>query len=207
MNKEAVFHKMDKEHAYALSDNKFLIKIKTKKDDVKSVKLYYCDKYLRKYKTKQGRLYHKEMSKVFSDELFDYYEVEIDIDVICLRYFFKFIDNNNKVIYYGNYRFSKKIFDDISEMFDLSQQVRVEEIFDIPSWAEGAIVYQIFPDRFSRTNQDTSGIWYEPPKKYSRTLYGQLSFPHLCQSYFLSHLQTKNSLLRHCMSQESLPWT
>ena len=67
MNKEAVFHKMDKEYAYALSDNKFLIKIKAKKDDVKSVKLYYCDKYLRKYKVKQGRLYHKEMSKVFSD--------------------------------------------------------------------------------------------------------------------------------------------
>lgn len=172
MNKEAVFHKMDKEYAYALSDNKFLIKIKVKKDDVKSVKLYYCDKYLRKYKTKQGRLYHKEMSKVFSDELFDYYEVEIDIDVICLRYFFKFIDNNNGVVYYGNYRFSQKIFNDIGEMFDLSQQVRVEEIFDIPCWAEGAIVYQIFPDRFSRTNQDTSGIWYEPPKKYSRTLYG-----------------------------------
>jgi glycosidase len=172
MNKEAIFHKMDKEYAYALSKDLFLIKIRTKKDDLKSIKLYYCDKYLRKYKHKQGRLYFKEMSKVFSDELYDYYEIEISIDVICLRYFFKLEDNNKEILYYGNYRFYKNIINDIGEMFDLSQQVRVEEIFDIPSWANGAIVYQIFPDRFSRTNEDTSGIWYDPPKRFSRTLYG-----------------------------------
>ena len=53
MNKEAIFHKMDKEYAYALSKNTFLIKLRTKKNDLDSVKLYYCDKYLRKYKVKQ----------------------------------------------------------------------------------------------------------------------------------------------------------
>ena len=172
MNKEAVFHKMDKEYAYALSKDTFLIKLRTKKNDLESVKLYYCDKYLRKYKTKQGKLYFKEMSKVFSDELYDYFEVEIKIDVICLRYFFKLIDKNNEVKYYGNYRFSNNIFNDIGDMFDFSMQVRVEEIFEVPSWANGAIVYQIFPDRFARTDYDTSGIWYDAPKRYSKTLYG-----------------------------------
>lgn len=172
MNKEAVFHKMDKEYAYALSNNDFLIKIKVKKDDLKSVKLYYCDKYLRKYNKNIGRLYYKEMSKVFSDELFDYYEVEINIDVICLRYFFKLTDNNNDVTYYGNYRFYNKKLDYIGDMFDLSQQVRVEEIFDVPSWANGAIVYQIFPDRFARNDNDTTGIWYDAPERFSKTLYG-----------------------------------
>ena len=38
MNKEAVFHKMDKEYAYAISENTFLIKIRCKKDDIKSKK-------------------------------------------------------------------------------------------------------------------------------------------------------------------------
>ena len=93
MNKEAIFHKMDKEYAYALSENKFLIKIRTKKDDISEVKLFYCDKYLRKYKRKEGRLFHKKMQKVFTDAYYDYFEVEIEIDVICLRYFFKFVSN------------------------------------------------------------------------------------------------------------------
>jgi hypothetical protein len=31
MNKEAIFHKMDKEYAYALEKNHFLIKIRTKR--------------------------------------------------------------------------------------------------------------------------------------------------------------------------------
>ena len=35
MNKEAIFHKMDKEYAYALGNKTFLIKIRTKKDDIK----------------------------------------------------------------------------------------------------------------------------------------------------------------------------
>ena len=171
MNKEAIFHKMDKEYAYALIENKFLIKIRTKKDDISEAKLFFCDKYLRKYKRKEGRLFHKKMQKVFTDAYYDYFEVEIEIDVICLRYFFKFA-SNDEISYYGNYRFYNRKITTIDEMFDLSQQVRVEEIFDIPSWAEGNIVYQIFPDRFSRTNFDTSGIWYDPPKKFSRTLYG-----------------------------------
>ena len=172
MNKEAIFHKMDKEYAYAINSNTFLIKIRCKKNDLKEIKLYYCDKYLRKYNKSVGRLYQKTMSKVFSDELYDYYEVEVNIDVICLRYFFKLIDNNDNFSYYGNYRFYTKTIKEIGEMFDFSMQVRVEEIFDVPSWANGAIVYQIFPDRFARTNNDTSGIWYEAPKRFSKTLYG-----------------------------------
>ena len=171
MNKEAIFHKMDKEYAYALEKNHFLIKIRTKRSDIEKVKLYYCDKYLRKYRRKEGRIHYKEMEKVFSDELYDYYETEINIEVICLRYFFKFI-KDSEVIYYGNYRFYNRKITTIDEMFDFSQQVREEEIFDIPSWAEGSIVYQIFPDRFARTDFDTSGIWYDPPKRFSRTLYG-----------------------------------
>ena len=171
MNKEAIFHKMDKEYAYALNKNHFLIKIRTKRNDVEKVKLYYCDKYLRKYRRKEGRLHYKEMEKVFSDEIYDYYETEINIEVICLRYFFKLI-KSNETIYYGNYRFYNRKITTIDEMFDFSQQVREEEIFDIPSWAEGSIVYQIFPDRFARTDFDTSGIWYDPPKRFSKILYG-----------------------------------
>ena len=170
MNKEAIFHKMDKEYAYALGNKTFLIKIRTKKDDIKEIKLYYCDKYLRKYRRKEGRLHYKKMHKVFSDELYDYFEVEVNVDVICLRYFFKLI--SDEILYYGNYRFYKNVIKDIGEMFDFSMKVREEEIFEIPSWAEGSIVYQIFPDRFARTNFDTSGIWYEPPKLFSRNKYG-----------------------------------
>ena len=38
MNKEAIFHKMDKEYAYAISEDTFLIKIRCKKNDLKDIK-------------------------------------------------------------------------------------------------------------------------------------------------------------------------
>ena len=69
MNKEAIFHKMDKEYAYAINSNTFLIKIRCKKNDLKEIKLYYCDKYLRKYNKSVGRLYQKTKRKVISDEI------------------------------------------------------------------------------------------------------------------------------------------
>ena len=129
MNKEAIFHKMDKEYAYAISNDTFLIKIRCKKNDLKTIKLYDCDKYLRKYNKTLGRLYHKEMSKVFSDELYDYYEVEVTIDVIWLRYFFKLIDSNDNISYYGNYRFYDKTTNKaLADVITLSNEFKLSKI-------------------------------------------------------------------------------
>ena len=69
------------------------------------------------------------MSKVFSDELYDYYEIEVKVDVICLRYFFKLVDNNDNICYYGNYRFYNKFTHSSLAMRSFILYVSVVECF------------------------------------------------------------------------------
>jgi glycosidase len=176
MIKEAIFHKMDKEYCYALEAGKFLLKVRTKRDDMHIVNLKYTDKYA--FSRDVVGIFSQEMTKVATDRLFDYYETVIDIDMICLRYYFEFIGKDKEVTYYGAYEFYGK--DDkftCDNMFDASQQVREEEIFETPEWARGAVVYQIFPERFARGSKREAkdyDDWNMAPMEYNSKLGGSL---------------------------------
>ena len=107
----AIHHDMDKRYCFALSKGKFLIRIKTKKDDMSKVVLHYKDKQLpiRFVDTRQS----VEMKKVATDRFSDYYEAVINMDVICLRYFFELVDTDGLTKYYCNYFFyDYKYFND-----------------------------------------------------------------------------------------------
>lgn len=175
MNKTAIFHKMDKEYFFALSKDNFLIKLRTAKNDLVKIRLGYCDKYLNERKIPiEGNIKYVDMIKVASDDLFDYYEAKINIHMIVCRYFFELTDFENNVLYYYGYRFYKEEPTLHFGMFDASQPVREEEIFDVPSWANGAIVYQIFPERFARKNLNTERNWYTAPMTRNEVLGGNL---------------------------------
>lgn len=175
MNKTSIFHKMDKEFCYCLDKDTFLFKIRCAKNDLKKVRLGYCDKYCNeRHIPVEGDIYYVEMNKVASDELFDYYECIINIHVIVIRYFFELTDNNDNILYYYGYKFYEKEPKIHFGMFDASQPVREEEMFITPSWANGAIVYQIFPERFARKNLDTSNNWYTAPMTRNEVLGGNL---------------------------------
>ena len=85
MEYSAVRHLADKRDCFALEKGKFLFRIRTKKDDIEEVVLHSRDKYIPidRYDS------HVEcrMEKVASDFHFDYFEVVMEMDVICLRYF------------------------------------------------------------------------------------------------------------------------
>ncbi len=175
MNKASIFHKMDKEFCYALTKDTFLFKLRSAKNDLKKVRLGYCDKYLNERKIPiEGDINYIDLKKVASDELFDYYEGIISIHVIVIRYFFELTDTNNNTLYYYGYKFYKEEPKFHFGMFDASQPVREEEIFDIPNWVNGAIVYQIFPERFARKNLNTSGNWYISPMTRDEVLGGNI---------------------------------
>ena len=171
MIKEAVCHKMDKEFVYAIEKGKYVIKLRTKKDDVTSVYLAFCDKYLNKRGDEEGTIYQSQMHKSFSDELFDYYEIILDSTALCVRYFF-ILKDDKEVTYYGNYHFFSEPISDLDYMFDFSTAVKDDELFIVPSWAKGSIVYQIFVDRFARDKGATDESWYELPVLGTRKRYG-----------------------------------
>ena len=143
MLKEAIYHKVYSDYAYPLSNRDLLIKIRTKKNDIKYINLIYLDKY--KYSISKETNTAK-MSKVASDNLFDYFEGIIQHDFISVNYYFELVDNEER-IYYGNYLFSTEQPDDGSEFFNFPVMSQ-KDLFIVPQWANESIVYQIFPERF-----------------------------------------------------------
>lgn len=159
MLKEAIYHKIDSDYCYALSKNKFLVKLRTKQGDVEEVNLIYFDKY-KFYQDKKR--YYKPMKKVASDGMFDYYEIVINLDMLAFSYLFELINKDEK-IYYSNYKFFDKIpGKDISAFAKPSRAEK--DIFTVPEWAKKAIVYQIFPERFNNgdksNDHENTQDWY-----------------------------------------------
>ena len=172
MEYAAIRHFADKRYCYAVEKGRFLFRLETKKGDVVKVILHRQDKYLpiKFMDTRQ----EQRMEIAYSDNYIDYYEIIIDIDVVCLRYFFEIEDTSGKVIYYGNHNFYDECITDIDKMFDCPQNLREEEIFELPDWAKNKVVYQIFPSRFATDKDIPEEIWYQSPIDHKADLKGSL---------------------------------
>ncbi len=80
-----------------------------------------------------------QMTKVRSDYKFDYYEAQIQVDENKIYYYFK-VKSGAAICYYNQ----------IGAIEELNPYYNFELIpgFTTPEWAKGAIMYQIFVDRF-----------------------------------------------------------
>ena len=85
MNYAALWHEATQRYCYCLEPGRFLFRLQTAKDDLKSVTLHTLDKYL-PLKIRDTRK-TTPMKWVASDGLRDYYEVELEFRVVCLRYY------------------------------------------------------------------------------------------------------------------------
>ena len=85
------------------------------------------------------------MMKSFSDDLFDFYETEYQLD-------------NEKITYYFEIRAAQLVcyFDmrGVAKSADKTYEFAIIPGFKTPKWAKGAVIYQIYVDRFC--NGDTS---------------------------------------------------
>ena len=80
-----------------------------------------------------------EMTKVLSDELFDYYEYEITVGTDQVLYHFKVVTGQEVCLYNR-----LGATDEAQQGFDF----KITPGFHTPEWAKGAVMYQIFVDRF-----------------------------------------------------------
>ncbi len=172
MEYAAIRHFADKKYCFATEKGRFLIRLETKKNDIKSVILHTQDKYLplRLQDTRQTF----PMKPAASDNYIVYYEVAVEIDVVCLRYFFEIEDTSGKMTYYGNHCFYDECITSIDRMFDCPQNLREEERFELPAWAENKVVYQIFPSRFATDKEIPDELWYQTPINHKADLKGSL---------------------------------
>ena len=172
MEYSAIFHDMDKRFCYAIDKDLFVIRVQVKKDDMKEVILHYEDKYI-PMERKDTRM-TLPMKKIATSQFHDYYEAQLQMNLICLRYFFEFTDMQGEKVYYGNYEFDKECITNRDRMFDCPQNLREEEMFEVPQWAANKVVYQIFPSRFAATQPVDKKLWYKAPITPMDDLHGNL---------------------------------
>lgn len=172
MELSSVVHYMNESFAFKLDDHQYLIKLRTKRDDIKKVSLKYVEKYLRERNVKDHPTFTKEMKKVASTSLYDYYEVVISdefeffnqkANMIAVRYYFILEGKDGEIVFYGNYKYSHKEPYESIEMFNLVIHQADISYFKTPNWSKGAVFYQIFPERFAPTDDKYSSTWNEVP--------------------------------------------
>lgn len=84
-----------------------------------------------------------QMSVVSSDALFDYYEATLTIGEENISYYF-LIWSGDKYYYYNQIG--------VTEAPDPTYDFKIMPGFKTPDWAKGAVMYQIFVDRFCNGN-------------------------------------------------------
>lgn len=172
MEFSAIFHDTTKKYCYALEKGSFIIRLKTKKNDIKRVTLHCQDKYIPiSFMDTRNRM---DMEKVASDKYCDYYEACVQMDVVCLRYQFELEDMEGQIYYYANHEFYKEPRTHIDYMYDCPQNLREEEMYVVPEWAKNKIIYQIFPSRFATSKEVSKEEWYQAPIDHRADLKGDL---------------------------------
>lgn len=165
MNQHAILHTQKSNYAFAYDMDTLFIRIRTAKNDVDHVLLIYGDKY--EWEKRQT----KPMVKIFTDELFDYYETNVSLQQKRYVYIFQLEKENEKAIYSEN---------GLTQDFDYERGylyqfqfpfINATDVHVVPEWAKSAIFYQIFPERFCNGDANISPAnvcnWTDKPKHNS----------------------------------------
>ena len=152
INRDAVLHIPLSNYAFANSEHKLTIRIRTQKDNVSACTLYYGDRACPSTPVVFEEI---QMEIKARDELFDYYEATFETPYTRVCYYFK-LQNEGEWTYYYSERFSnelailyfeRNIMEERSEYYQYPYILRTE-IPDVPAWFKKAVVYNIFPDSF-----------------------------------------------------------
>ena len=87
----------------------------------------------------QGQVFDIEAKKINSDKTFDYYEAVIPKSEHQTEYYFK-VQSGMATCYYNR----RGVMDEPIEYYNF----RISPDYKTPDWAKGAVIYQIFVDRF-----------------------------------------------------------
>lgn len=158
---EAINHIPKSHMAYALNETTLAITLQTAKNDVDHVKLIIGDPF-EWYIEKDvyhwgGKIFpHREMKKTYETELFDYYTIDAVTPNKRSKYAF-LITSGNQTYFYGCRNLIEiDVSKDEGILFDLLgyfnyPYINKEDLIDSPDWSKNTIWYQIFLDRFHKS--------------------------------------------------------
>ncbi|MGD6965346.1 alpha-glycosidase [Rossellomorea vietnamensis] len=150
MHLEAIYHRPKDNYAYACTDKEIHIRIRTKKNDVKTVSLLHGDPY----EWKDGKWIYSSLPMVHTgtDQLFDYWFTSVEPPFKRLRYGF-LLEDEQEAHFYGDRGFLDQPTNDVGDYFCFPFLNSID-VFQAPSWVKDTVWYQIFPERFANGNKD-----------------------------------------------------
>lgn len=154
MDTAAFYHRPESEYAYLYDENRFYIRLRTKKGDVKSVDLMSGDTYL--LYTDDWYKEGQPMKKIASTELHDYWGAETTEKTKRVAYGFHIKGFDHTEVFYndrGVYPLEERYLKEVNYYFRMPYFQEVDR-FKAPEWVKETVWYQIFPERFA--NGDSS---------------------------------------------------
>lgn len=153
MERAALVHRPDSEYAYLFEKNIMHIRLRTKREDVKEVKIIKGDPYL----INEDKWYQtsEEMKIVASTEDYDYWQIAVTAEFRRIQYGFHVIGIDSEEVFYGD----RGIFDMSDETIEKAENYfrmpYFQEVdrFKAPEWVKETVWYQIFPERFANGDQ------------------------------------------------------
>ncbi|HBD05908.1 MAG TPA: hypothetical protein DCY93_00660, partial [Firmicutes bacterium] len=164
IERSSIKHDKGPLYLYYLRDDKYCIRLSSRKSDVRKVRIWYCEKYDNKLLKINGILKSVEMKKVYTTNESDIFLGVVPFKGITFSYFFELIDESNNSLYYGNFSFADKPFNDVMDMFDGVTYLLTKTSIKANKGFMGGVIYQIFVERFCPTDE-VSENWYTAPIK------------------------------------------
>ncbi len=163
MNRYAVYHREKSEYSYPLDQNTVVIRLRTAKNDVEQVELFYGDRFCRNKRTKTQRI---SMELQSTDGYFDYYEVILSTKLRRICYYFR-LNDGEELLYFFPHGFQQTVPEERNKLFQIPY-ICQGDLFVTPEWAKGTVFYQIFPDRFNNgdpsNDPQSTASWDSTPK-------------------------------------------
>ena len=155
MELTAIYHRSESEYAYLYKEGQVHIRIRTKKEDIEKILLHYGDPFIFLEDFYEDA---KEMVKVTSDALFDYWQVAVSVDFGRLQYLFELRDKEGQSVLYGDKGFTDNSPENLASEGNGFKLPYIHEIdgCQVPDWVSKTVWYQIFPERFANGNPDLS---------------------------------------------------
>ena len=155
MELTAIYHRPESEYAYLYKEGQVHIRIRTKKEDIEKILLHYGDPFIFLENSYEDV---KEMVKVTSDALFDYWQVAVSVRFARLQYFFELRDKEGQSILYGDKGFVVNSPENLASEGNRFKFPYIHEIdgCQVPDWVSKTVWYQIFPERFANGNAELS---------------------------------------------------
>lgn len=162
MNIQAIYHRPESNYCFATDHKTIVLRIRfAKGEQICKLSVLYNTKY---HIAQQQ--FRQELELIASDAQFDYYGTTLCLDDPRLAYVFYF-ENNDKSYYFCEdglvctYNFNLAYFNSFQFAY-----INDDDVMQNVEWLNNAVFYQIFVDRFCKTDTAKSKInakWDELP--------------------------------------------